>query len=81
MTIFLSLAPYGAFALLMLVSSATASLFAAAAMCLMVIAYDMLRGRSIKMLGAGSAILFMALGCYPRARRAALEQFGRQARG
>ena len=63
MTIFLSLAPYGAFALLMLVSSATASLFAAAAMCLMVIAYDMLRGRSIKMLGAGSAILFMALGC------------------
>ncbi len=64
MTIFLILAPYGAFAMLMLVSSATVSLFAAAAMCLMVIAYDMLRGRSIKMLGAGSAILFTALGCY-----------------
>ena len=60
--IFLILAPYGAFAMLMLVGSAVASLFAAAAICLMVIAYDMLRGRSVKMLGLGSAILFTALG-------------------
>ncbi len=64
MMIYLVLAPYGAFATLMLVTSAVVSLFAAAAICLMVMAYDMVRGRSIKMLGAGSAILFAALGCY-----------------
>ena len=64
MMIFLILAPYGAFAMLMLVSSTVVSLFAAAAICLMVIAYDMFRGRSVKMLGAGSAVLFTALACY-----------------
>jgi hypothetical protein len=64
MTIFLILAPFGAFTLLMLVTSATASLFAAAAVCLAVIAFDMVRGRAIKILGAGSAILFAALGFY-----------------
>ena len=64
MTIFLILAPYGAFSLLMLATSATVSLFASAAICLMVVAYDILGGRSIKMLGAGSAVLFAALGGY-----------------
>ncbi|THD70802.1 MAG: hypothetical protein E7813_07255 [Bradyrhizobium sp.] len=64
MTIFLILAPYGAFAALMLVASATVSLFTAAAICLLVIAYDMMYGRSMKILGAGSAILFASLGCY-----------------
>ena len=64
MTIFLILAPYGAFTLLMLLTSATASLFAAAAICLLAIALDILRGRSIKILGAGSAILFAAVGFY-----------------
>ena len=64
MTIFLILAPYGAFATLMLVTSAAVSLFASAAICLMVIAYDAFRGRSIKMLGAGSVIVFLALGGY-----------------
>jgi hypothetical protein len=64
MTIFLILAPYGAFALLMLVTSATASVFAAAAICLMVIAFDVARGRSVKILGAGSVIVFAAVGCY-----------------
>jgi hypothetical protein len=64
MMIFLILAPYGAFTLLMLVSSAAVSLFASAAICLMVIANDILRGRSIKVLGAGSAVLFAALGGY-----------------
>jgi hypothetical protein len=64
MTIFLILAPYGAFSLLMLVTSATVSLFAAAAICLAVIVLDIVRGRAIKILGAGSAILFAALGCY-----------------
>jgi len=40
MTIFLILAPYGAFASLMLVTSAAVSLFAGAAICLAVIAFD-----------------------------------------
>ena len=64
MTIFLILAPYGAFAALMLVTSAAMSLFASAAICLMVMAYDASRGRSIKMLGAGSVIVFAVLGAY-----------------
>jgi hypothetical protein len=64
MMIFLILAPYGAFATLMLFTSAATSLFISAAICLAVIALDVVKGHSIKMLGAGSAILFAALGCY-----------------
>jgi hypothetical protein len=64
MTIFLILAPYGAYAMLMLVTSATASLFAAVAICLAVIAFDIVRGRSIKILGAGSVIVFATVGGY-----------------
>jgi hypothetical protein len=64
MTIFLILAPYAAYALLMLVTSAAVSLFASAAICLAVIAFDMARGRSIKILGAGSVIVFIAVGLY-----------------
>ena len=64
MMIFLILAPYGAFATLMLFASAATSLFVSAAICLGVVALDVFKGRSIKMLGAGSAILFIALGCY-----------------
>ena len=64
MTIFLILAPYGAFALLMLVSSADVALFTGAGICLAVIAYDMMRGRSLKILGAGSVVVFTAVGGY-----------------
>jgi hypothetical protein len=64
MMLFLILAPYGAFAGLMLFASAAVSLFTAAAICLAVIGYDVFNGRSIKMLGTGSAIVFAALGCY-----------------
>ena len=64
MTIFLILAPFGSFALLMLVTSAQISLFAAAAICLAVIGIDIARGRSVKMLGAGSVIVFSAIGAY-----------------
>ena len=64
MTIFLILAPYGAFAFLMLVTSAAVSLFSAAAICLAVIAFDAARGRSIKILGVGSVITFAAVGLY-----------------
>jgi hypothetical protein len=64
MTIFLILAPYGVYTLLMLVTSATISLFAGAAICLVTIAIDVARGRSVKTLAAGSAILFAGLGLY-----------------
>ncbi len=64
MTIFLILAPYGAFAFLMLVTSPAVSLFASAAVCLAVIALDAARGRSIKILGAGSALVFAGLGAW-----------------
>lgn len=64
MMLFLILAPYGAFAILMLLTCAAVSLFVSAAISLMVIAYDVGRGRSIKMLGAGSVIVFLGLGAY-----------------
>jgi hypothetical protein len=64
MTIFLILAPYGVYALLMLVTSATVSLFASAAICLLVIALDVARGHQVKILGAGSVIVFTAVGVY-----------------
>ncbi|MCS3730026.1 hypothetical protein [Bradyrhizobium betae] len=62
MAIFLILAPYGAYSFLMLVTSATASVFAASAICLATIAIDVARGRSVKILAAGSAIVFAAIG-------------------
>src|ERR1700682_4597517 len=64
MLIFLILAPFGAFTALMLVTSAAVSLFASAAIGVMVMAYDILRGRSIKMLGAGTVVIFIALALY-----------------
>ncbi len=64
MTIFLILAPYAAFALLMLIAPADIALFTAAAICLAVIAYDMVRGRSLKILGVGSIVVFTAVGGY-----------------
>src|SRR3977135_4044036 len=64
MTIFLILAPFDAFALLMLVASAAISLFAGAAIAAAIIGYEVSRGRSIKMLAAGAGIMFSALGCY-----------------
>ena|SRR6476661_2733594 len=64
MTIFLILAPYGAFAALMLLTSATISLVTASAMCLATIAVDALRGRSLKILPVSSAILFAGIAAY-----------------
>ena len=64
MMIFLILAPYGAFATLMLVTPAAVSLFSAAALCLLVVVLDAVRGRSIKVLSAASAAVFLALGGY-----------------
>ena len=64
MMIFLILAPFGAFAALMLVTSAAISLFASAGVAAATIAYDLSRGGSVKILAMGSVILFSALGCY-----------------
>jgi hypothetical protein len=64
MTVFLILAPFGSFALLMLVTTAQISLFATAAICLAVIGVDIARGRSVKMLGAGSVVVFSGIGAY-----------------
>ncbi|SDR87353.1 hypothetical protein [Bradyrhizobium canariense] len=64
MMVLLILAPFGAFAALMLVTSATVSLFAGAGVAAATIIYDVARGASIKMLAVGSLILFGALGGY-----------------
>lgn len=64
MTIFLILAPFATFALLMLVSSAAVSLFAGAAVAAATIGYEVFYGRSIKVLAAGAAIMFSVLGGY-----------------
>ena len=64
MMVFLILIPYCAFAALMLATSAVVSLFASAAICLSVIAFDVWRGRSIKILTAGSMATFIAVGLY-----------------
>jgi hypothetical protein len=64
MMIFLILAPFAAFAGLTMIASAPVSLFAAAAVALATVAWDLFRGASIKILASGSAILFAALGGY-----------------
>ena len=64
MSCFLILAPFGAFALLTLVASAPVSLFAAAALSIGIVVWDIRRGGSIKLLAAGSVLLFGALGLY-----------------
>jgi hypothetical protein len=64
MSMFLILAPYLVLNVLLFATSATTSLFAAAGICLVGIATDVVRGRSIKILGAGTAVLFAGLGLY-----------------
>ena len=64
MMIFLILLPFGVFSGLMLLTAADMALFASAATGLAVIAWDAFRGRQLKMLGAGSVVLFLGLGCY-----------------
>src|SRR5579859_1323098 len=63
-TIFLILAPYGAFTTLMLLASSTVSFVTAAAVCVATIAFDAYRGRSVKILAAGTAILFAGIVAY-----------------
>jgi hypothetical protein len=61
MTLFLILAPYGVYATMLLVTSATASLLVGGAVCLATIAFDMVRGRSAKILPVGTAIVFAGI--------------------
>lgn len=72
MKLFLILAPFGAFAMLMLTGLPVVSLFAAGAICLMTILYDLRHGRSVKMLALGSAFIFISLGSYLALAPAAL---------
>lgn len=62
MTIFLSLAPFGAFSLLMLLTTAATSASAAAAVAVLAIGYDILRGNTIKIFAVGTVIMFGAMG-------------------
>ncbi len=64
MMIFLVLLPFGVFSLLILLTSAEIALFTSAMTSLAVIAYDRFRGLHLKMLGAGSVVLFLGLGFY-----------------
>lgn len=64
MTIFLILAPYGVYAALMMVASPTLSVAVGATLCVGVTIQDVARGRSVKILSAGSAIVFASLACY-----------------
>jgi hypothetical protein len=61
MTIFLILAPYGVYASLILVTSATVSLVTAGAVCLATVAFDWVGGRSLKILPIGTAIVFAGI--------------------
>lgn len=58
------LAPFLTFAVLMLAVPPVVSLFSASAVALLTIGYDVARGRSVKMLAAGAAVLFAAVGVY-----------------
>ena len=64
MTLLLILAPYGVYAALLTMVSATLSLAVATGLCLAVVALDMINGRSVKILGLGSAIVFAGVAAY-----------------
>lgn len=72
MTLFLTLAPFGTFASLMMLSTVQVSLAAAAAVAFGLSGWDMVRGRSVKMLAAGAFILFAALLAYHQLAEKAL---------
>lgn len=64
MGFFIILIPFVAFASLINLTTASTALLVAATLCLIVIGYDLAKGRTIKMLPAGAALLFAALGGY-----------------
>lgn len=64
MIAFLIIAPFAVFATLMLVASTAVSLLVAAALSAAIMIWDVLRGGSVKLLAAGSVLLFTTLGGY-----------------
>lgn len=64
MMLFLILCPFAVFTGLMLVASPAVSLFAAAAVALATVAFDLAAGRSLKIMAAGSATIFLGIGGY-----------------
>lgn len=64
MTLFLILFPFAALAGLMMVTSPGVSLFVAGTIALAVVMRDVIGGRSIKMMTAGSALVLLGIGCY-----------------
>ena len=64
MTIFLILAPYGAFTFLMLLAPPVMAVFAACLIALAVIMLDAIRGRALKLFGVGGVMVFGAIGLY-----------------
>lgn len=64
MAIFLSLAPFGAFSLLLLLTTAATSASAAAAVAVLAIGYDIVRGHTIKIFAAGTVLMFGAMAVY-----------------
>ncbi len=64
MAILLSFSPFIVFALLTRATSSQLALFAGAAIALALVLREIIRGNSIKVLEAGTAVLFGALGIY-----------------
>ena len=64
MAMFLTLAPFGTFASLLMLSTVQISLAASAAVAFAVIGWDVVCGRSVKMLTTGAFALFAALLAY-----------------
>lgn len=64
MVFLLILAPFGTFSLLLLMAPVVPSLIAGAVVAAATIGYDLAAGRSIKLLAAGSLLLFAALAGY-----------------
>ncbi|MBN8979929.1 MAG: hypothetical protein J0I29_01430 [Rhizobiales bacterium] len=61
MTLFLTLAPFGTFASLMMLSGVQVALAASAVVALAVFGWDAIRGRSLKILTGGAFVVFAAL--------------------
>ncbi|ETR75801.1 hypothetical protein X566_24375 [Afipia sp. P52-10] len=64
MAFFIIFSPFIICAGLLMVAGAATSLFAGAAAAIALVAYDFWLGRTIKLLAAGTAMTFSALGCY-----------------
>ncbi len=64
MMLFLILAPFAAFGILLTLTTPAIGLFTAAAIALATIVHDVVRGRSVKALAAGAVALFGAVGAY-----------------